>query len=863
MPDLNGPPIPVRGGGAFKSGSISKMDGGGGRGEDSPQSASGSGSQGRLFPPPPRHRASLSPGMTESITSNTPAQPLAIPSLLPTSKPAPPLPVRRSTVANTEDRRPALHKLVSPPAPPAPPAFDTNPTTPVSYASSATHSISSHTRDILSHILPHSHTPPPLHDPQHPHPKPHRKPLSLLPPLPTRTIGPGSLLRGDPLPFHPTTIPEQTKKILGQVPSSTCLTLRNPTDVDRYYPSGTGHTLRIYDLSLGGDTLVHVIELKDVGVKEGNICAVEFCPGGEGDRVWVGTKEGHIFVVDVRSGDVCTRRLGVHLYPITQIFRYGESMLTLDESGKTLIFSPSEEASGGLVNTLPVGESSSHGGHKIPIKRVFDPFNPASTGRSLIPTEHVGAVTPGTILSSHPGHVYLGHEEGFILICSLEESDYPRYIKVVKVSLSDVLCLEGVNDRLWAGGRNGMIAAYDVQCKPWVVRKCWTVHPGLPVVRLVVDYLGVEKGGCVWLVLDAMRLLGFGMGCLGWIGLDCVESPDIIAFGFQEVIDLEPRKMTAKNVLLGSKKKEDMGLSEKVTGAYRRWYDRLVSVVRASMPPDVKYSVVHTESLVGLFSCIFIKASERERLSDVAVTTVKRGMGGRYGNKGGIVARFVIGDSSVCIINSHLAAGQNAVRRRNADAASILEEKTVFPVAEHPLAYVGGGDGTMVLDHEIVFFHGDMNYRIEARRDAIIAAVRAGDYASLIPHDQLVRELKYNRAFRLRGFSEGPLTFAPTYKYDPRSNEYDTSEKHRSPAWCDRVLWRSRIPGRVRQVHYRRYEANVSDHRPVSAAFRITVKSLRRERREEIKRDIEGLWVVEQGRLLNDAREFYRSLALI
>lgn len=71
--------------------------------------------------------------------------------------------------------------------------------------------------------------------------------------------------------------------------------------------------------------------------------------------------------------------------------------------------------------------------------------------------------------------------------------------------------------------------------------------------------------------------------------------------------------------------------------------------------------------------------------------------------QGAIVARFVIGDSSVCVINCHLAAGQNAVRRRNVDAASILEEKMVFPVGDHSLAYTGGGDGTMVLDHELVF----------------------------------------------------------------------------------------------------------------------------------------------------------------
>lgn len=83
--------------------------------------------------------------------------------------------------------------------------------------------------------------------------------------------------------------------------------------------------------------------------------------------------------------------------------------------------------------------------------------------------------------------------------------------------------------------------------------------------------------------------------------------------------------------------------------------------------------------------------------------------------QGAIVARFIIGDSSVCIINCHLAAGQNAVRRRNADAAGILEEKMVFPTSDHSLAYIGGGDGTMVLDHELVFVscHLDFVFRIE------------------------------------------------------------------------------------------------------------------------------------------------------
>lgn len=115
--------------------------------------------------------------------------------------------------------------------------------------------------------------------------------------------------------------------------------------------------------------------------------------------------------------------------------------------------------------------------------------------------------------------------------------------------------------------------------------------------------------------------------------LHSVDSPDIVSFGFQEVIDLESRRMAAKNVLLGSKKGQEGVLSDKVTGAYKRWYDRLTSVMRQAMPPDVLYTVVHTESLVGLFTCVFVKHTERMSLRDIAITTVKRGMGGRYGNK--------------------------------------------------------------------------------------------------------------------------------------------------------------------------------------------------------------------------------------
>lgn len=126
--------------------------------------------------------------------------------------------------------------------------------------------------------------------------------------------------------------------------------------------------------------------------------------------------------------------------------------------------------------------------------------------------------------------------------------------------------------------------------------------------------------------------------------LKTVDSPDIIVFGFQEVIDLENRKMAAKTVLLGGKKKTAdvaAGISDKVSRSYKLWHDKLILAVRLAMPAACPYTVVHAENLVGLFSCIFVKNSERALLKDVDIKTIKRGMGGIYGNKASVFLRIL------------------------------------------------------------------------------------------------------------------------------------------------------------------------------------------------------------------------------
>lgn len=52
------------------------------------------------------------------------------------------------------------------------------------------------------------------------------------------------------------------------------------------------------------------------------------------------------------------------------------------------------------------------------------------------------------------------------------------------------------------------------------------------------------------------------------------------------------------------------------------------------------------------------------------------------------------------------------------------------------------------------------------------------------------RSIDYGEAFY--GYKEGIIAFAPTYRYDIGTDNYDTSEKYRAPAWTDRILYKGK-----------------------------------------------------------------------
>lgn len=634
----------------------------------------------------------------------------------------------------------------------------------------------------------------------------------------------------------------------------------------------------------------------------------------EGNRIWIGTNAGEIMEIDIIK-QALIKTKNAHRREVIRMFRYASELWSLDETGELVIWKKSSSGMPSLdqqTNSfrVPRGHTFSIAcGDQLWIAtgkdiRVFRPSASSDEEfqvlRSPLNQPSTGDVTSGATISSQSEFVYFGHSDGKVSIYNRRDFSCTS---VVNVSVYKISSLAGVGDYLWAGYNTGMAYVYDTSSTPWKVKKDWHAHEKqiCSIVaepsavwnlnRLQVITLGTDNMLRIW---DGMleedwldtrmhdRDLEFcsfselSVEVMTWNAGACKpshihsqymsqdnnflrdymgasKSPDIFIFGFQELVDLENKKVTAKSFF--KSKKKDPSEQEHMSHQYRAWRDYLTRCLEDFMPPDTGYVLLNSASMVGLFTCIFVKSPLRPRIKHVHTSEVKRGMGGLHGNKGALVLRMILDDSSLCFINCHLAAGQTQTIHRNNDIAAILEAE---PFPAHPLTqtsdvshadvFASGGDGSMILDHEICILNGDLNYRIDTMgRDTVIKHVHQNNLPRLLERDQLLLSRKKNPGFRLRSFAEAPITFAPTYKYNVNTDDYDTSEKKRAPAWCDRVLYRGL--GKVKCEQYRRWECRVSDHRPVSARFKVRVKRVEPNKRGPVWEKCLGEFEAVRGRV--------------
>ncbi|XP_042621045.1 synaptojanin-1-like isoform X3 [Cyprinus carpio] len=315
---------------------------------------------------------------------------------------------------------------------------------------------------------------------------------------------------------------------------------------------------------------------------------------------------------------------------------------------------------------------------------------------------------------------------------------------------------------------------------------------------------------------------------------------DIFAIGFEEMVELN-----AGNIVSASTTNQKLWAAE----------------LQKNISREHKYVLLASEQLVGVCLFVYIRPQHAPFIRDVAVDTVKTGMGGATGNKGGVAIRMLFHTTSICFVCSHFAAGQSQVKERNDDYNEITR-KLSFPM------------GRLLYSHDYVFWCGDFNYRINIPNEETKELIRQQNWDALIAGDQLLEQKNAGQIFR--GFIEGKLDFAPTYKYDLFSEDYDTSEKCRTPAWTDRVLWKRRkwnfdktaeelelnvvgapvieedqypwSPGELK--YYGRAELKTSDHRPVVAIMDVDILEVDPEARHQVYKEVIALQGPPDGTIL-------------
>ncbi|KAJ6664553.1 hypothetical protein lerEdw1_006126 [Lerista edwardsae] len=301
---------------------------------------------------------------------------------------------------------------------------------------------------------------------------------------------------------------------------------------------------------------------------------------------------------------------------------------------------------------------------------------------------------------------------------------------------------------------------------------------------------------------------------------------DIFAVGFEEMVELN-----AGNIVNAS------------TTNRKMWGEQL----QKALSRTHRYILLTSAQLVGVCLFIFVRPLHAPFIRDVAVDTVKTGMGGKAGNKGAVAIRFQFHSTSFCFVCSHLTAGQSQVKERNEDYKEITQ-KLNFPM------------GKSMFSHDYVFWCGDFNYRIDLTYEEVFYFLKRQDWKMLLEFDQLQQQKSSGKIFK--DFHEGTINFGPTYKYDVGSEAYDTSDKCRTPAWTDRVLWwRKKLPNdktagdinfldtdfsaEVRPIwspgalmYYGRAELQASDHRPVLSIVEVEVQEVDVDARENVFQEV-------------------------
>ncbi|CAF1423415.1 unnamed protein product [Adineta steineri] len=333
--------------------------------------------------------------------------------------------------------------------------------------------------------------------------------------------------------------------------------------------------------------------------------------------------------------------------------------------------------------------------------------------------------------------------------------------------------------------------------------------------------------------------------------------PDIIAVGFQEI------DTSGGAYIYDDRKRED------------EWERIVRKTIKACYKPkddSHKFQLLNRIRLMGILLFVYVRTPHMAKCTSISRSSVPTGFMGLAGNKGGVGISFNFYQTQVCFINCHFASGDGQTQKRNEDYQTIESRMTFTDAPTYSLKdyiwYTPTTAGSSapnpqtssvptrywkINDHDIIFWFGDMNYRISQPNEQVRKAISEVSTIPLHEKDQLRCEMKLSRVFT--NYFEPPIDFMPTYKFDTNTDHYDTSEKMRTPSWTDRILYHAKR-SKIRQNNDKEFELiqtihyscaktiRFSDHRPVSGLYQVAIKSECDEKRlnrirEELIRELD------------------------
>ena len=304
------------------------------------------------------------------------------------------------------------------------------------------------------------------------------------------------------------------------------------------------------------------------------------------------------------------------------------------------------------------------------------------------------------------------------------------------------------------------------------------------------------------------KLTGIAEDLTPWLCPDvekALQLPEIYGVAFQEIVELDVGQIMS-------------------TDPHRRqaWEDAVRKTLNthAQSYGGEDYVLLRGGQLVGASLSVFVKASALPYIKNVEGAGKKTGMSGMAGNKGAVAIRMDYADTSLCLVTAHLAAGFANYEERNQDYRTI----------SNGLRFQRDRS---IEDHKTIIWFGDFNYRIGISNERARQLIDKRDLGTLYENDQLNLQMVHGKSFP--HYSEKTPDFLPTYKFNLGTDEYDSSEKARIPAWCDRILIRG---DNLRQSHYDSAPLRFSDHRPVWGLFKCTISVTDQAKKDQISSEL-------------------------